>query len=72
MHAEFPDIQTGHTNTELTDLRKTICFGKSEASDERMSLCNVIENVAERGINYLPCSYTNDVIDMLALQLWRH
>ena len=32
------------SNTELNDLRKTICLRKSEVSDERISFCNVIEN----------------------------
>ena len=43
----------------MTDLRK------SEVSIERTSICNVIENLAEKGKHCLPCSYTNDVINLL-------
>ena len=43
----------------LLDLRK------SEVSVERISVCNVIENLALHGLHSLPCSYTNDLIDML-------
>ena len=39
---------------------------KSEASVERISVCNIIENLVEQGIHSLPCSYTNDVINMVA------
>ena len=52
-------------NTELHDLRKIICLRKSEVSGERISVCNVIENLVEHGIHCLPCSYTNDVINIL-------
>ena len=55
--------------TESNDFRKIICLRKSEVSDERISVCNLTENLAEHGIHYLPCSYTNNVIDMLQLQL---
>ena len=59
-HAKY--LQLGHpNNTELNDLRKVICLRKSEASVDR----NVIENFTEHGIHFLPCSYTNDVINML-------
>ena len=51
---------------ELNDLIKIICLRKSEVPVERISLCNVIENLAEHGIHCLLCSYTNDIIDMLA------
>ena len=34
-------------NTKLNDLRKNICLRKSEVSVERLSVCNVIENLAE-------------------------
>ena len=44
--------------------RKNICLRKSEVSVERISVCNVIENLVEYGISCLPCSYTNGVIDM--------
>ena len=53
-------------NTELNVLRKIICLRKSEVSVERLSVCNVIENLVEHGICCLPCSYINDIIDMLA------
>ena len=52
-------------NTELNDLRKIICFRKSEVSVEKISACHVTENLVKRGIHYLPCFYTNDVIDVL-------
>ena len=51
-------------NTELNDLRKIICLRQSEVSVEIISICNVIENLAKHGIHCLPCSYTNDVIDL--------
>ena len=54
-----------HLNTELNDLRKIVCLRKSEVSVEIISVCNVIENLAEHGMHYLPCSYTNDLLDML-------
>ena len=49
---------------ELNDLRKIICFKKSEVSVERISVCNVIENLAKHGRHCLPCSYTNDIIEL--------
>ena len=51
-------------NTELNDLRKNICLRKSEVSVERISVCNAIENLAEHGINCLPCSWTNNINNM--------
>ena len=51
-------------NTELNDLRKIICLKKSEVSVERISVCNVTENLAEHGMHFLPCSYTNDDINV--------
>ena len=54
-----------HYNSELNDLRKSIClrkkYQKPELPVERISVCNVIENLTELGIHFLPCSYTNDV-----------
>ena len=52
-------------NTESNDLRKIICLRKSEVTVGRISVCNVIENLAEHGIHCLPCSYTNDIMNML-------
>ena len=52
-------------NTEFNDLRKIICLRESEVSVDRISVCDVIKNLAENGIHCLPWSYTNDVIDML-------
>ena len=52
-------------NTELNNLRKMISWRKFEVSVERISVCNVIENFAEHGIHFQPCSCANDVIDML-------
>ena len=48
-------------NTELNDLRKIICLRKSEVSVDRISVC-YIKNLAE---HCLPCSCTNDDINML-------
>ena len=48
-------------NTELSDLRKIICFRKSKDSVERISVCNVIENLVEHGIHSLPIPYQYDV-----------
>ena len=56
-------------NTKFNALSKIICLRKFEVSGERISICNVIEKLAEHGIHCLPCSYTNDVIDMLSSQL---
>ena len=50
-------------NTELNDLQKIT--GKSEVSVERVSVSYVIEKLMEHGIHCLPCSYTNEVIDIL-------
>ena len=47
------------------DVVKIICLKKCEVSVERISVCNVIENLAEHGIHCLQCCYTNDVINML-------
>ena len=51
-------------NLELNDLRIIICLRKSEVPVERISVCNLIENGVEHGIHCLPCSYTNEVINM--------
>ena len=48
-------------NTELNYLRKIISLRKSEVSVEKISVCIVIENLAQHGIHFLPCSYTNDI-----------
>ena len=52
------------SNTESNDLRKNFCVRKSEVSVERISVSNVIENLAEHGIHCLPFSSTNDVINV--------
>ena len=57
-------IHQKDANTELNDLRKIICSRKSEITVERISVCNVNENLEEHGRHYLPCSYTNDVIQI--------
>ena len=61
----FTKITQNVLDTELNDLRIIICLRKSEATVERISVCNVIENLAEHGIHCLPCSYSNNVIDLL-------
>ena len=38
-------------NTELNDLVKIICLRKPEVSVERISVCNITENLAEHGIH---------------------
>ena len=38
---------------------------KSEVIVERICVCNVIEKLMEHGIQFLTCSFTNDVIDLL-------
>ena len=42
--------------SDFNELRKNICLRKSEVSVERVSVCNVTENLAEHGIHCLPCS----------------
>ena len=42
-------------NTEFNDLRKFICLKKYEVSVETITVCSVIENLAEHGIYCLPC-----------------
>ena len=59
-------------NTEWNDLRKIICLRKSEVSVERVSVCKVIENLAEHGIHYLPFSYLSDGIKALFCQGTKH
>ena len=56
-------------DTELNDLRISICLRKSEVTVERISVCNAVEKLMEHGIHCLPCSYTNHVIDLLPQQL---
>ena len=51
-------------NTELMIWEKS-CLRKSEVTVERISVRIVIEKLMEHGILCLPCSYINDVIDML-------
>ena len=46
-------------------MRKGICLSKHEVSFERISVCNVIEKLAEHAIHRLPSSYINDVIHIL-------
>ena len=45
--------------------REKIFLRESEVSVETISVCNVIENLAEHGIHCLACSFTKDVINML-------
>ena len=53
-------------NMEINVLRIIICLRKSEVSVERISVYNAIEKLLEHIIHCLPCSYTNDVIILLA------
>ena len=52
-------------NKELNELRIVICLTKSEVTVERISVCNFVEKLIEYAIYCLPCSYTNDVIELL-------
>ena len=52
-------------DTELNDLKIMICLRSSEVTVDRNSVCNVTEKLMEHGIHCLPCSYTNDIIDLL-------
>ena len=56
---------TFHLDRGINDLRKGMCLRKSEVSDERISVCYVIEKLLEHDIHCLPCSYTKDIIDLL-------
>ena len=58
-----------NSHTELNDMRIIICLRKSEVTIERISVCNVIEKLREHGIHCLPCSFANDIIDLLPEQL---
>ena len=49
-------------NTELNDLRKSICLRKS---DLLLREFQFVMSLMEQGIHCLPCSYINDVIDLL-------
>ena len=51
-------------NAELNDLKIIICLRKTEVTVERISVCNVIENLAEHGIPSAMLLY-QCVIDML-------
>ena len=52
-------------NTELNNLRKIICLRKSEVYViKKQKVSNVIEKLVEHGIHCLPCSCTNDAIDL--------
>ena len=47
-------LQNRIENTELNDLRKVVCLRKSEISFERISVCNLIENILMgKGLNKL-------------------
>ena len=59
-------------NTKLNGLRTNILLRKSKVSVERISVCNVIENLVEHGIHCVPCFYTINVMDLLLLQLCCH
>ena len=52
-------------NIKLSYLIKIICLRKSQVSAKRILVFNVIEKLAEHGIHSLPCSYTNDIMDLL-------
>ena len=65
MYGLIRDAFLNREDTELNDSRKIICLRKSEVSVERISVCNVIENLVEYGMHCLPCSYISYVINML-------
>ena len=51
---------------ELNDWSKIVCLRKSEvyAEKKKKTVSNVIEKLVEHGIQCLPCSCTDDVIDL--------
>ena len=53
----------------MTELVEKSYLFQSEVSVEKVSVCNVIENLTEHDIYCLPCSYNNGVINMLPLQV---
>ena len=52
-------------NMDLNDSRIIICLRKLEVTVKRIPVCNVTEKLMEHGIHCLPCSYSNDFINML-------
>ena len=56
-------------NKELYDLRIVICLKESKVYVEGISVCKVIEKLVGHGQHCLPCSYTNDIMDLLPQQL---
>ena len=68
MLSPFEKMIENIKNMQLNNLRIVICLRKSEMIVERISVCNVIENLMEHGIQCLPCSYTNDIIDISSQQ----
>ena len=50
-------------NREFYYLRIIICLRKTEFLLKEFQ-CDAIENLVEHGVHCLPCSYTNDVINM--------
>ena len=64
MHSRLGlNLYSNTCNTELNDLR-TVSFRKPKVSVERTVVRNVVEKLEGHGIHYLPCSFTNDVIDL--------
>ena len=57
--------QKNNNKKQFNDLRIIICLKKSEVTIVIISVCNVIENLAEHGIGCLPYSYINDILDLL-------
>ena len=49
---------------ELNDWRIVVCLRKSQVTVQRISVSNVNEKFMEHGVHCLPCSHTNDVIDV--------
>ena len=45
---------------------------QSEELVERISGCNVIEKLAEHGIQSLPNSYSSDVIDLFSIAIMEY
>ena len=65
-------ISSWLTWKKQTEIKSIWPYCSSVSSVERISVCKVIEKMEEQGIHCLPCSYTNDVIDLLQWQLWCH
>ena len=51
---------------------KIFVWENLKLSIERISIYNGIKKLVEHGMHCLPCSSTNDIIDLLPKQLWNY